>query len=388
MIIFDRNSKDLEIPVGLGNLEVVVENNNIGVSSIDGETGALTTKTVNGESILGTGNIETLPVASSETLGGVKIGDGLSIESGGTLSLIKKDIYLNELSQEESYALVNELRNLGENYRYYLRTHNIYAIFDTTFPVYAKIDYINFTNSGTFLQLYSTYTIEEGNEKGPRKYLCRAQIQLNNGNVKYFKDWYVETLCVNANGNDLKLSYDDSFYRIYFDGKTTEQNNPVSLYLENARITTPATVARQDDKNYMYAEWIDASGVTYEAKWELVKNSTPIYVREKSSGGGVTSGEVQTMIDSALTDYSTTAQTQEAIASALTDYATTADTQGEISSALTDYSTTSEVNQAISNATENMVTSTHIGIIWVGTSQQYADISPKDPNTLYFINDN
>lgn len=309
MIIFDRNTKDLEIPAGLGNLEINVESRCGGVTSIDGETGALTTKTVNGESILGTGNIETLPVASSETLGGVKIGDGLSIESGGTLSLTKKDIYLNELSQEESYALVNELRNLGENYRYYLRTHNIYAIFDTTFPVYAKIDYINFTNSGTYLQLYSTYTIEEANEKGPRKYLCRAQIQLNSGNVTYFKDWYVETLCVNAKGNDLKLSYDDSFYRIYFDGKTTEQNNPVSLYLENARITTPATVARQDDKNYMYAEWIDASGVTYEAKWELVKNSTPIYVREKSSGGGVTSGEVQTMIDSALTDYATTAVT-------------------------------------------------------------------------------
>lgn len=73
-----------------------------------------------------------------------------------------------------------------------------------------------------------------------------------------------------------------------------------------------------------------------------------------SGSGGVTSGEVQTMIDSALTDYSTT----------------------------------SEVNQAISTATENMVTSTHIGIIWVGTSQQYAAITTKDPNTLYFINDN
>lgn len=50
-------------------------------------------KTINGESILGSGNIEisagseyTLPVASSSTLGGIKVGNGLTISSG-TLSV-------------------------------------------------------------------------------------------------------------------------------------------------------------------------------------------------------------------------------------------------------------------------------------------------------------
>lgn len=59
MIIFDRNTKDLEIPAGLGNLEVNIISGGTGsgVSSLDGQTGALTLKTINGNGLLGTGDI-------------------------------------------------------------------------------------------------------------------------------------------------------------------------------------------------------------------------------------------------------------------------------------------------------------------------------------------
>ena len=76
-----------------------------GVSSLNGRTGALTTKTINGNDILGTGDITIeggdLPIASSSTLGGVKVGNGLSIDADGVLSA-----KVVSLSQSDYDALV------------------------------------------------------------------------------------------------------------------------------------------------------------------------------------------------------------------------------------------------------------------------------------------
>ena len=59
MIIFDRDTKTLEIPAGLGNLEIVITSgaSRYGVSSLNGQKGDLTLKTVNGNAILGSGDI-------------------------------------------------------------------------------------------------------------------------------------------------------------------------------------------------------------------------------------------------------------------------------------------------------------------------------------------
>lgn len=110
------------------------------------------------------------------------------------------------------------------------------------------------------------------------------------------------------------------------------------------------------------------------------------------TGGGVTSGEVQTMIESALTDYATSAETAEAISTAkqelnseLGKYYTSGQTESAITSALTDYATSAETAQAISTATQGMVTSTEINKIWTGTQAEYDQISPKLNTTLYFI---
>lgn len=59
MIIFDKNTKNLEIPAGLGNLEINIISGatRYGVSSIDGQRGDLTLKTINGNELLGRGDI-------------------------------------------------------------------------------------------------------------------------------------------------------------------------------------------------------------------------------------------------------------------------------------------------------------------------------------------
>ena len=61
MIIFDKDSKNLEIPAGLGNLDITIISGGVGtagVTSLNGQTGALNIKTINGKGLLGQGNIE------------------------------------------------------------------------------------------------------------------------------------------------------------------------------------------------------------------------------------------------------------------------------------------------------------------------------------------
>ena len=114
MIIFTK--KDLVIPRGLGNVSVAVTSgytdsisreevqemiddaisgHTAGVESINGETGAVNLKTINNQSIMGEGNIEitgstpyVLPIASHNTLGGIKLGQNIEVEEDGTLNAI------------------------------------------------------------------------------------------------------------------------------------------------------------------------------------------------------------------------------------------------------------------------------------------------------------
>ena len=338
MIIFDRNTKDLEIPAGLGNLEINVESRCEGVTSIDGQTGPVTLKTINGTELVGEGDIQ--------------IGANTYV--------------LNLMSQEERVALYSEL----QQYRPTTAGSQVSSGFTPEdYNFYYYVQNGNYDSGGGFISLrLSAIRSDNGSEffQGiidgyvGRNFKYISVVLREDGTISG-SEGYPCVYTINGQKGELNL-------------KTINGNALLGTGdIEISGTTLP--IASADT----------LGGVKIGEGISIDENGV---ISTSGGSGGVTSGEVQTMIDSALTDYSTTAQTQEAIASALTDYATTADTQGEISSALTDYSTTSEVNQAISNATENMVTSTHIGIIWVGTSQQYADISPKDPNTLYFINDN
>lgn len=66
------------------------------------------------------------------------------------------------------------------------------------------------------------------------------------------------------------------------------------------------------------------------------------------SGSGVTPAQVETMINSALTPYSTTQQVNGMISSGTSGLTTSEQVDNQISSALTGYSTTSQVEAMIS----------------------------------------
>lgn len=102
---------------------------------------------------------------------------------------------------------------------------------------------------------------------------------------------------------------------------------------------------------------------------------------------------------SRLSGYTTTAVTAELsaatsgiavdlqiLSAASQNFITSAQTKAQIEGY--HYTTSAETATAIATATQNMVTSTYANKIWVGTTAQYNAISVKDPNTLYFINDN
>ena len=55
---------------------------------------------------------------------------------------------------------------------------------------------------------------------------------------------------------------------------------------------------------------------------------------------------------------------------------------------LSGYYTSAQTDSKIATATQDMVTSTYVNKIWVGTTTQYNAIPTKDSKTLYFIKDN
>lgn len=131
---------------------------------------------------------------------------------------------------------------------------------------------------------------------------------------------------------------------------------------------------------------------------------------ESAITGFVTSGEVDTMISTAITGFATTGDVESMISSATTGYTTTGDVQSMISSATSEFMTSGEVDtkledyakltdipsldnyatkqyvaNSITASTENMVTSSTISNIWVGTETQYNNLPQKNNNTLYLI---
>lgn len=90
----------------------------------------------------------------------------------------------------------------------------------------------------------------------------------------------------------------------------------------------------------------------------------------------VTEDEVAELV----TDLVSTAMTGYATEEELSEYAKLTDIPS-----LAGYATTDFVNSSLSAATQNMVTSTSITNIWVGTEAQYDAITNKDNTTLYII---
>lgn len=242
MIIFDRDTKTLEIPAGLGNLEIVITSgaSRYGVSSLNGQKGDLTLKTVNGNAILGSGDIV--------------------IEGGARI------VNFDEMTKAQRAQLFAELLekwNSGET--------------------------IN--DKYIFLKFYSDF--------GPGTWV----------NIQFiFRSGY-----------------------LYF-GNTLP--NPI----DTNRVVQFDLALGED-------------GVITQAKSYV--RIIPTKTSEITNNSG----------------FVNSAQTKEQI-------------EGY------NYATSAQTATAIATATQNMVTSTYANKIWVGTTAQYEAISVKDPNTLYFINDN
>ena len=226
MIIFDRDTKTLEIPAGLGNLEIVITSgaSRYGVSSLNGQKGDLTLKTVNGNAILGSGDIV--------------------IEGG--MRIVNFD-EMTKAERAQLFAELSEKWDSGET--------------------------IN--DKYIFLKRYNDF-----------------------GGM-----WVT-----------LQFLFRNSY--LYF-------GNTVPNPLQTNKIIQSTVRLAQD-------------GFIPEA------NLTIKMIPEKTS---------EITNDSGFVNSAQTAQ-------------------------------------QIATATENMVTSTYANKIWVGTTAQYEAISVKDPNTLYFINDN
>lgn len=81
-IVFDTTLNSFNSNIIINPEYITIASNNLDLSQVKSVTGL---KTVNGQSILGNGNISTsytLPIASDTVLGGVKVGAGLSINNG------------------------------------------------------------------------------------------------------------------------------------------------------------------------------------------------------------------------------------------------------------------------------------------------------------------
>lgn len=346
MIIFDRNTKELDIPVGLGNLEVnivtpvspeiiiesavteskaytdeaigeaifsgVTENyytsaqtDNAIQTAIDGQE----FKTINGNSIIGEGNIE-IQGGGGATTGEVQtmIDTAIRAETARTENTYLKQEVLN------GYATENWVEGKG---------------------------YVTSAETADFVTSAQTKTQIEGYH--------------------------------------------------YTTSADTAQAIGTAVAAETAR--TESTYLKQGALNgYATKNWVEGKG--YVTSADTADFVTSAQTKTQIEGYHyTTSADTAQAISSSLTEYYTSEQTDEKIQDAvsgidLSDYYTSAQTDNKISSALTDYYTSGQTNNAITTATQNMVTSTAVNNIWVGTTAQYNAITTKDPNTLYFINNN
>ena len=112
-----------------------------------------------------------------------------------------------------------------------------------------------------------------------------------------------------------------------------------------------------------------------------------------ATSGLTTSAQVQSIVTAATTGFTTTAQVESIMTAATSGLVTSAQMETTLNDyakledipSLDGYATEQYVGNAITGATQNMVTSSTITNIWVGTEAQYNAIPTKDNRTLYII---
>lgn len=334
MIIFDRDTKELDIPVGLGNLEVniVSGSTGAGVSSLDGQTGALTLKTINGNQILGEGDIRTSGSPEEIITSAVTEANAYTDEKIGALVIPTK-----------TSQLINDSGFIGsEGLADYSTTAQTQSAISEAIAAETARTESTYLKEAS-LDNYATKEWVEG--KGYVTSAETANFVTSAQTKEQIEGYHYTTSSETADAISEALG--DYYTSAQTDNKISE-----AIAAETARTESTYLKSASLDA-YATKEWVEGKG----------------YVTSADTANFVTS-----------------AQTKEQIEGY--HYTTSADTAQAISSALTDYYTSGQTNNAISTATQNMVTSTYVNNIWVGTTAQYNAITVKDPNTLYFINDN
>ena len=149
---------------------------------------------------------------------------------------------------------------------------------------------------------------------------------------------------------------------IHIDGASYSAGTNIEITEENVINVTGITVPTKTSDLTNDSGFVDSGDVQTQIEsaitdmattGDLATLKTEIEAEIPDVSDFVTSGDVATQIDSALTDYSTTEQVNQAIASAKTeieaeipdvsDFVTSADVQTQIESALTDYATTGDL---------------------------------------------
>ena len=300
MIIFDRDSKNLEIPAGLGNLDITIISGGVGtagVTSLNGQTGALNIKTINGKGLLGQGNIE------------IDVDSQPIIESAVT----EAKSYTDKAIEEAVFSGV---------------TKDYYTSGETDNAIQAAIEGQNFKtiNGNSILGSGDIDIVGAQGPQGERGEQGPQGIQGIQG----------------EQGPQ---------------GERGEQG-PQGIQGEQG----PQGPAGPQGAKGERGEKGEKGDQGAQGPQGIQGEQGPQGIQGEQGpqgpagpqgepGTGVSSNEVQTMINSSLTDYSTTTQ----------------------------------MNAAISNAVQNKVSSTSVTTIWRGTQSQYDAIAVKDNNTLYFV---
>ena len=384
MIIFDRNSKSLDIPVGLGNLEVNVV------------------------TPASPGDIVESAVTEANQYTDEQVESALTEAKGYTDTQIEgldipKTYVLNLMTNEERAALYDEL----------VAFYPEGSIFPSSgFPA-ERYNFYCYFNSGQdggngFIvlrldrKLHTTITFEGIRNGYVGRNFKELSIEiLEDGRIVGIRENYCSVYTLNGQKGELNLKtinnesiLGEGNIEIQGGGATTGEVQTMidtAIGAETAR--TENTYLKQGDLNgYATKNWVEGKG--YVTSADTADFVTSAQTKTQIEGYHyTTSADTAQAISSSLTEYYTSGQTDEKIQDAvsgidLSDYYTSAQTDNKISSALTDYYTSGQTNSAISTATQNMVTSTAVNNIWVGTTAQYNAITTKDPNTLYFINNN
>lgn len=330
MIIFDKDSKNLEIPAGLGNLDITIISGGVGtagVTSLNGQTGALNIKTINGKGLLGQGNIEIdvdpQPIIESAVTEAKSYTDKAIAEA--VFSGVTEDYYTSGQTDEKIQTAIE-----GQNFK----TINGNSILGS-----GDIDIVGTQGPAGPQGAQGPQGIQgiqgEQGPQGPQGERGEQGIQGEQGpqgpagpqGVKGERGEQGEKGDQGAQGPQ---------------GERGEQG-PQGIQGEQGPQGPAGPQGAKGERG--------EQGPQGEQGIQGEQGPQGPAGPQGEPGTGVSSNEVQTMINSSLTDYSTTTQ----------------------------------MNAAISNAVQNKVSSTSVTTIWRGTQSQYDAIAVKDNNTLYFV---